>query len=424
MKKLLIALIAVCMVIAVVFGFSGHQEKSTVALPENPAVEMENQEELLIPDLAEEAPAAVSDGETNTEAASPASGRLDYDALYTRYAPDEKVLTIDGQEQNWGDYFYVLYTQSGQIEDYFNTMAAYYGIVIGWNDPVEETSEITFADEALDVTERLTVELAALEKFAEENNVVLSDEVQAEMEAQKQQDILTTCGEGATEANFTEFLKEIYLSREMYDRIILQNYLYRESFKAIYGENAENLSDEEALAYLTENGYIAAAHILLETTDEETGEAISEDDKAVKKAELEAAVKELRAIEEPEVRMSAFLEKMNALSEDPGKELYPEGYTFTAGRMVAEFEEAAFALEEYQISDVVETDYGYHILMRLPLSADAIVEYNNSTGEARTGRMLAANEAYSKALQTTAEKMELSWMPGYERPNLMDYVVE
>ena len=424
MKKFLIALIAVCVVIAVAFGFAGHQEKTTATLPENPVVEMENQEEILIPDPAEEAPAAVPDGETNTEATDPASGRLDYDALYTRYAPDEKVLTIDGQEQSWGDYFYVLYTQSGQIEDYFNTMAAYYGIVIGWSDPVEEASETTFADEALDVTERLTVELAALEKYAEENNVVLSDEVQAKMEAQKQQDIITTCGEGATEEDFAEFLQEIYLSREMYDRIVLQNYLYQESFKAIYGENAENLSDEEALAYLTENKYVAAAHILLETTDKETGEAVSEDDKAVKKAELEAVVKELRAIEDPEARAAAFLEKMNTLSEDPGKERYPEGYTFTTGRMVAEFEDAAFGLKEYEVSDVVETDYGYHILMRLPLSADAVVEYNNSTGEARTGRMLAANEAYSKALQTTAEKMELSWLPGYEKPNLMDYVVE
>ena len=454
MKKFIIGLLVLCLVFIAVFGLTdadlgtnttlqnivtsepetAQDGDSTQTLPpesgnaEEPAAAPENTAET---EAADE-PEAVEQPEaqaTEADEAKVASGRLDYEALYSLYAPEEKVLKVGDKEERWGDYFYILFTQCGQIEDYFNSMAAYYGMQFHWDEPIEETEEgsegeggETFAEAALTSAENLMIQLDALEVFAEENGVEISEEMRSMIEAQKKQDVVSALGEEGTEEAFFAYLENIRLSPEMYDRIVTQNFLYQESFNRLYGENAEALPEETAMKYLEDNGYVTAAHILLLNTDEATGEKLDETALAEKKAELEALIEELRAIDDSAERKEAFLKKVTEISEDPGKAYYPEGYTYTPGTMVPEFETAASALEDYAISDVVETSYGYHILMRLPLSADAVVEFNNSTGAARTARMLAANQEYGEKLQATADAITLEWLPDHVRPDLLAYI--
>jgi parvulin-like peptidyl-prolyl isomerase len=66
----------------------------------------------------------------------------------------------------------------------------------------------------------------------------------------------------------------------------------------------------------------------------------------------------------------------DAASKDKGGE-----YTFARGRSGPEFEAAAFSLKTNQISDVVETPYGYHIIKLL----NRIASRHESFAEAETG---------------------------------------
>ena len=62
-----------------------------------------------------------------------------------------------------------------------------------------------------------------------------------------------------------------------------------------------------------------------------------------------------------------FDQLIEDFGEDPGMEQNPDGYVFTDGEMVAPFENAVKALPVGGISQPVESDFGYHVIMRMPL---------------------------------------------------------
>ena len=132
-----------------------------------------------------------------------------------------------------------------------------------------------------------------------------------------------------------------------------------------------------------------------------TGEALTDEQKAEKKALAEELVEKLNSYTGDDIA-SYFAELADQYSEDPGRETYPTGYTFTTGSMVQEFEDAAYALSEGEVSEVVESSFGYHILLRLPLdksaAADEVREeyFTNFIAEQVDAATMATSADYDK----------------------------
>lgn len=95
---------------------------------------------------------------------------------------------------------------------------------------------------------------------------------------------------------------------------------------------------------------IRASHILAKVEDKE-------DDDEVEEAK--------KKIEEVKAKLNAgedFGELAKEYSDDSSAEEEGDIGYFKSGMMVSEFEEAAFNLSEGEISDIVESDFGFHII--------------------------------------------------------------
>jgi len=100
---------------------------------------------------------------------------------------------------------------------------------------------------------------------------------------------------------------------------------------------------------------VPASHILLMTQDPKTNQDLSQADKDAKRKTMEGLLKRAREGED-------FAKLAKEFSEDPGSKDNGGEYTFPRGQMVPEFESTAFSLKTNEVSDIVTTRYGYHII--------------------------------------------------------------
>lgn len=407
MKKFVSILIIICLVFGAAITYTG--------CGANDAAESETS-----PEPSAEPSESVDDTETETASVP----QLDFEALYASHDADEVVMTMDGENVTWEEYFYWLYYSGVQVNNYINQMAANmsaYGMNVTWDDAADDTG-ISFKYYVVQLAEDNIRQIHSIKKFSAENDVTLTEDNLKAIEEQRKTDMVNLCGEEVSDEEFAEFLKSTYyLPIKVYDDMNEINYLYQNCFAKLYGEDGEKLSDEKAEAYLKDSGYMNAAHILFMTVDPSTGEALDDETIAEKKALADKFAAELAGITDTEKLQERFAEIKDEYCEDTGKEAYPDGYIFTPGTMVTEFEDTVNALEDYQVSEPVESRYGYHIIMRLPLTIDTVLKTSDS-GTPLTARALAANQEYGEKLDACNDGIEIVYTDAFTGFGIADYI--
>lgn len=241
-------------------------------------------------------------------------------------------------------------------------------------------------------------EYAATDVMAKENSITVPDEAKTELDnyiaqviAQIDAEENTSYADELVNANMTDAM-----FRDMQDNSLVQSQIY----VSLYQDKA---TDDEILDYIHEN-YVRVKHILIKTVDlddEQKAEARSRADKVLERAK----------------NGESFEDLVKEFSED-GMDA-DIGYYFTTGEMVPEFEEKSFELAEDEISDIVESPYGYHIIKKYAMDDSHIL----SDETLRSAAQDALCEAKFRAdLSEIAEPLEVVYADDFEatRQKILD----
>ncbi|SBW12631.1 PPIC-type PPIASE domain protein [uncultured Eubacteriales bacterium] len=270
---------------------------------------------------------------------------------------DTVMFTVNGENITAAELYYWIAASVERV-GYYN---------FGSVDAIDWTAEQdgqTIAAFILEDAKQTAMFYRLIEIEAKKAGITMSDENKAELQDQIGQYVAQLGEDG-----YANRLQQICLSDEEFRHMMEISYLYTDMQDYLYGENGQTPpTSEELIAKAEDEGLMLAKHILIKTVDA-AGTELSEEEQAAAKTKAEGLLTQLRAVEGDE-QQKLFDQLMEENSEDgrntDGTLAAPDGYLFGTGEMVQEFEDATAALEYNQISDLVKTSYGYHIILRLP----------------------------------------------------------
>ena len=222
-------------------------------------------------------------------------------------------------------------------------------------------------DYLLDDVQTAVTYYAVLRQLREENGISVTSEQDADLQSQ-----IDAYEDENGEGSFQTLLQSSGLSQDGFYYVNTNSYLFTSLADKLVGEP----TDADLEQYVADNGIYAVKHILLKTTDKDvTDDAdnvtmTADEFNAQQKALAEDLLSQLQASDDME---ALFDQLMNEYSEDgrdsDGSLAAPNGYVAGPNDMIPEFEEASMALKPGELSDIVETSAGYHIILRLPVDA-------------------------------------------------------
>ncbi len=199
----------------------------------------------------------------------------------------------------------------------------------------------------------------AIKKIAKDNLIHLDTQAYKELEDEKKAFIEKLGGKLA----FYKFLWDNRTSEEAYDKIAEIDKLYKLVYNSLYAEGkSRDLTDKdkEDIKKNYETEYTKIRQIMLVTVDTETKKEISPTLTEQKRLLANSIRNELN-------ENSDFDEYIKKYSDDATNDEPPYYIYFKSGQLLKILEDTASQLEVNQISGVVKSEYGFHIIRRDPL---------------------------------------------------------
>ena len=208
--------------------------------------------------------------------------------------------------------------------------------------------------------------LTALERIAEDNNISLSDEDHEELEENKEEVISNVGGK----SEFKKLLRKNNITEAAYDKFYYINKLYDKVFEELYSSGKKNdLTTEEKESAKEEyfEKYLKIQQIVLSKIDVSTGSDLS--DTIINQKETLA-----NSILTEAINGADFEDLIIKYSEE-AQEKGNNTYYYAKGDLLENIESVVVGLGTGSISDVIETDYAFHIVKRLELDDSKLENY-------------------------------------------------
>jgi len=325
--------------------------------------------------------------------------RIDFESAVNAF-PLETVMIKSGDLTiTWAELYFFLFNAISETTYYFGNF--------NWSD--QFIYEGTFADHVLEGTLEASLDILAYNYGINSSGITLSADLLKAFNDEQDEILELNGGREAVEEIL--FNNAGFINYDLYVEFNKLRLLVDMLVNHIYGEAAENLPDEKVAAFAEVNDFLMAMHILTSKTgefDDPLGEA-------------EKILSILNEQSGSDDFTQFFHELMHEVSEDTGGLMsYPDGYLFVKEDMVSEFSLATIGLEIGQLSGIVETDYGYHIILRIPIDYDIVPSGFSRQGMMITLRQLAAHDDFEGQKAQWLDLLDVEFTPEFNSIDLSE----
>lgn len=275
----------------------------------------------------------------------------------------EYVLKINDNEISLAEYRYYYLNQKAELDGGDDSV---------WEDYPEYLEDLNkYVNDTL-------VEVYAIRSLAKDSNVDPNvEEVASQINEYKK---------GLSSNEYKKGLKEFHLTDELYEYILQGYQLYSSLFDFYFGEDGEKSMSEKKILEYTRDNYVHLKHIFIypnTTMSDEEYESY-----------LNNVLKEAKESDD-------FDSVVDKYSKDTAMPSY--GYYFTEEEMPEEFIQVCDELEAGEISGLVKSSYGYHVIKKLDVDKNDIDELTD----------VVYNELFADIINEKIENTVIEYSPDY-----------